>query len=158
MAGVTTLVSTTWFYGSIDQFIRDTRTDPGRRSRRGWTVFSVRYLVKDVEASIQFYSQALGFELAQQFGPAMAIVEKGDLTLWLAGPSSSAAQAMPNGTQPEPGGWNRFVLQVSDLDDLVTRLRSQDVRFRNEIVRGPGGSQVLCEDPSGNVIELFQPN
>lgn len=120
-------------------------------------MFSVRYLVDDVEASIQFYSKALGFELTQQFGPAMAIVEKGDLTLWLAGPSSSAARAMPDGAQPEPGGWNRFVLEVPDLDDLVTSLRSQNVHFRNEIVRGPGGSQILCEDPSGNVIELFQP-
>ncbi len=119
---------------------------------------SVRYLVKDVEASIRFYSDLLGFELKQQFGPAMAIVAKDNLTLWLAGPPSSAAQAMPDGSKPVPGGWNRFVLQVSDLSGLVEKLRSQDVSFRNEIVKGPGGSQILCEDPSGNVIELFQPN
>lgn len=118
---------------------------------------SIRYLVKDVDSSIQFYSQALGFDLEQQFGPAMAIVSKGDLTLWLAGPMSSAAKPMADGRKPEPGGWNRFVLQVEDIKGLVGRLQEQGVKFRNEIVQGPGGSQVLCEDPSGNVIELFQP-
>ncbi len=119
---------------------------------------SVRYLVKDVEAAICFYSESLGFEVKQQFGPAMAIVAKENLTLWLAGPVSSAAQAMPDGRIPEPGGWNRFVLQVDDLVGLVAKMRSQNVQFRNEIVKGPGGSQILCEDPSGNVIELFQAN
>lgn len=117
---------------------------------------SIRYLVNDVPKSIQFYSESLGFELKQQFGPAMAIVAKGDLTLWLAGPVSSAAQPMPDGRKPEPGGWNRFVLQVEDLPALVERLKNQGVKFRNEIIKGPGGSQILCEDPSGNVIELFQ--
>jgi glyoxylase I family protein len=120
-------------------------------------MITVRYLVKDVEASIQFYSDALGFDLKQQFGPAMAIVAKGELTLWLAGPPSSAAQPMPDGRKPEPGGWNRFVLQVENLSELVDRLKKQNVKFRNEILQGPGGSQILCEDPSGNVIELFQP-
>ncbi len=119
---------------------------------------SVRYLVKDVEASIKFYSESLGFELKQQFGPAMAIVAKDGLTLWLAGPPSSAAQAMPDGRKPEPGGWNRFVLQVDDLAGLVAKLQSEGVRFRNTTVKGPAGSQILCEDPSGNVIELFQAN
>jgi len=119
---------------------------------------SVRYLVKDVEASIKFYCEALGFELKQQFGPAMAIVAKDGLTLWLAGPQSSAAQAMPDGRKPGPGGWNRFVLHVDDLAGLVATLRSKGVRFRNETVKGSGGSQILCEDPSGNVIELFQAN
>ena len=117
---------------------------------------SVRYLVKDVEASIAFYTSALGFELVQQFGPAMAIVTKGDLTLWLAGPPSSAAQAMPDGSKPQPGGWNRFVFEVENLDHLVGELKSQGIHFRNEIVKGPGGSQILCEDPSGNPIEIFQ--
>lgn len=116
-----------------------------------------RYLVTDVDKSISFYTQALGFKLEQQFGPAMAIVSKGDFTLWLAGQMSSAAQPMPNGQKPVPGGWNRFVLQVDDLQALVTKLKSQEVRFRNEIVTGPGGQQILCEDPSGNAIELFQP-
>jgi catechol 2,3-dioxygenase-like lactoylglutathione lyase family enzyme len=119
---------------------------------------SVRYLVKDVESSVQFYSEQLGFELKQQFGPAMAILIKDGLSLWLAGPGSSAAQAMPDGSKPEPGGWNRCVLHVDNLEGLVDRLRAKGVRFRNETVKGPGGSQILCEDPSGNAIELFQPN
>ena len=119
---------------------------------------SVRYLVNDVEAAIRFYTESLGFELKQQYGPAMAIVEKDGLTLWLAGPVSSAAQPMPNGGKPEPGGWNRIVLQMDNLSGVVDKLRSESVQFRNEIIQGPGGSQILCEDPSGNVIELFQPN
>jgi catechol 2,3-dioxygenase-like lactoylglutathione lyase family enzyme len=118
---------------------------------------SVRYLVNDVEKSIAFYTSVLGFKLNQQFGPAMAIMTKDDLTLWLAGPPSSAARPMPDGQKPQPGGWNRFVLQVTDLQALVKKLKSQDVRFRNDITVGPGGQQILCEDPSGNVIELFQP-
>lgn len=117
-----------------------------------------RYLVNDVEKSILFYCESLGFKLEQQFGPAMAIVQKGPLTLWLAGPMSSAAKPMPDGRKPEPGGWNRIVLQVEDLFGLVAHLRERGTVFRNEIVQGPGGSQILCEDPSGNVIELFQPN
>jgi len=87
----------------------------------------------------------------------MAILSKDDFNLWLAGPVSSAAQAMPNGSKPEPGGWNRFVFQVHDLPQLVQHLKSKNVKFKNEMVTGPGGSQILCEDPSGNVIELFQP-
>lgn len=118
---------------------------------------SVRYLVNDVDSSVQFYTENLGFELKQQFGPAMAILSKGDLTLWLAGPMSSAAQPMPNGERPKPGGWNRFVFQVEDIKDLVSGMKSKGIKFRNEILKGPGGSQILCEDPSGNVIELFQP-
>lgn len=121
-------------------------------------MISVRYLVKDVDAAVQFYSESLGFKLKQQYGPAMAILEKDGLNLWLAGPPSSAAQAMPDGRLPEPGGWNRFVFQVEDLPALVNKLKQQNVKFRNQMIKGPGGSQILCEDPSGNVIELFQPN
>ena len=117
---------------------------------------SIRYLVRDVDQAIAFYA-GLGFTLRQQFGPAMAIVTRDDLTLWLAGPRASAAKPMPDGRTPEPGGWNRFVLQVSDLPALVLALRSQGVPFRNDIVEGPGGRQILCEDPSGNAIELFEP-
>ena len=120
-------------------------------------MIAFRYLVNDVDKSIAFYTELLGFQLEQQFGPAMAIVSKGGFKLWLAGPISSAAQPMPDGSQPEPGGWSRFVLQVSELSSLVEQLKAKDVRFRNKIVTGPGGSQVLCEDPSGNPIELFQP-
>jgi catechol 2,3-dioxygenase-like lactoylglutathione lyase family enzyme len=116
----------------------------------------MRYLVADVDASITFYDR-LGFTLVQQFGPAMAIVRRDDLDLWLAGPAASAARPMPNGRQPEPGGWNRVVVTLDDLRGRVEELRSDGVSFRNEIVTGPGGRQILCEDPSGNVVELFEP-
>lgn len=118
---------------------------------------SFRYLVSDVDAAVGFYTQRLGFTLEEQFGPAMAIVARGDLELWLAGPVSSAAKAMPDGRKPEPGGWNRIVLQMTGLPALVAELRAAGVRFRNEIVKGPGGTQILCEDPSGNAVELFEP-
>lgn len=117
----------------------------------------IRYIVDDVDQAVAFYTRHLDFVLKQQFGKAMAIVTRGDLTLWLAGPAASAQRPMPDGRRPEPGGWNRFVIKVADLAALVARLRSQGVAFRNEIVSGPGGQQILCEDPSGNVIELFQP-
>jgi catechol 2,3-dioxygenase-like lactoylglutathione lyase family enzyme len=117
----------------------------------------VRYIVRDVSESVQFYTTHLGFQLRNQFGPAMAILDREDLTLWLAGPAASASKAMPDGRVPEPGGWCRFVLTVDDLDSLYATLKDQGVPFRNDIVEGPGGRQVLCEDPSGNVIELFQP-
>lgn len=117
---------------------------------------SIRYLVSDVQTSIDFYTSRLGFTLEQQFGPAMAIVRRDDTTLWLAGPQSSAARPIPDGSRPTPGGWNRFVLRVDNLASLVAELKSADVKFRNDLVSGPGGTQILCEDPSGNVIELFQ--
>jgi catechol 2,3-dioxygenase-like lactoylglutathione lyase family enzyme len=120
-------------------------------------VATVRYLVHDVDAAIAFYVERLGFELAQQFGPAMAIVRRGDLSLWLAGPMASAARPMPDGRQPEPGGWNRVVVETPDLDALVAALKAAGASFRNEIISGPGGRQVLVEDPSGNVVELFEP-
>lgn len=116
---------------------------------------AVRYLVHDVDQAVAFYT-GLGFALRQQFGPAMAILARDDLTLWLAGPRASASKPMPDGRLPEPGGWNRFVLPVSDLTATVTALRATGVRFCNNIVDGPGGRQILCEDPSGNVVELFE--
>ena len=118
---------------------------------------SVRYLVNDVDESVQFYTEALGFQVKEQFGPAIAILTRGDLTLWVAGPTASAARPMPDGRRPEAGGWNRFVLEVDNLPGLVERLREQGVPFRNDIVVGPGGKQILVEDPSGNVVELFEP-
>ena len=118
---------------------------------------TVRYFVVDVEEAARFYIDRLGFSLKQQFGPAMAVIERDDLKLWLAGPGASAARAMPGGGKPIPGGWNRFVIEVEDLAELVEALRRKSVPFRNEIVTGPGGKQILCEDPSGNVIELFEP-
>jgi catechol 2,3-dioxygenase-like lactoylglutathione lyase family enzyme len=116
----------------------------------------VRYFAKNVDAAVVFYRDRLGFALHQQFGPNMAILSREDLVLWLAGPGASASRAMPDGARPEPGGWNRFVIEVPDLAKLVATLRGQGVGFRNDIVSGPGGRQILCEDPSGNVIELFQ--
>ncbi|MCX7384018.1 MAG: VOC family protein [Alphaproteobacteria bacterium] len=117
---------------------------------------SMRYIVRDVDAAIAFYTGPLGFALKQQYGPAMAILERGDLTLWLAGPPASASKPMPDGRTPAPGGWNRTVLEVTGLDDLVARLRAAGVAFRNEILAGPGGRQILCDDPSGNCVELFE--
>lgn len=119
---------------------------------------SFRYLVSDVDQAIQFYTELLGFNLVEQYGPAMAIVKKADLNLWLAGPISSAAKPMPDGRKPEPGGWSRLVLEVDDLNSVVQKLKSTGTKFRNEMIQGPGGSQILCEDPSGNAIELFQSN
>lgn len=117
----------------------------------------VRYLVRDVAEAVTFYTESLGFAIVRQHGTAMAVVEKGDLHLWLAGPTASAARPMPDGRQPEPGGWSRFVLSVDNLDGVLTGLRRRGVTFRNDIVVGPGGRQILCEDPSGNPIELFEP-
>lgn len=118
---------------------------------------TVRYIVRDVDQAVAFYRDSLGFRVQQQFGPNMAILERDGLTLWVAGPGASASRPMPDGSRPEPGGWNRFVLPVDDLPALVAELRQRGVRFRNDVVTGPGGQQILCEDPSGNVVELFQP-
>lgn len=116
-----------------------------------------RYIVSDVDAAVAFYVDLLGLKLVEQYGPAMAIVQQDDLQLWLAGPPASASQPMPDGAQPEPGGWNRCVLTVQDIAGTVDRLRGAGVGFRNEILSGPGGQQILCSDPSGNVVELFEP-
>ena len=116
----------------------------------------MRYIVADVDAAIGFYAN-LGFEVEKNFAPAMAIVRRDDLDLWLAGPTASASRPMPDGRQPEPGGWNRVALTVEDLSATVETLRAAGVPFRNDIVTGPGGQQILCEDPSGNVVELFEP-
>ena len=117
---------------------------------------TARYIVSSVEEAVRFYVDCLGFELREQYGAAMAIVTLADLSLWLAGPMASASRAMPDGRQPEAGGWNRIVLEVKGLDALVERLRKQGVHFRNDIVSGPGGRQILCEDPSKNAVELFE--
>jgi catechol 2,3-dioxygenase-like lactoylglutathione lyase family enzyme len=118
---------------------------------------TARYLVHDVAAAVAFYTEALGFEVRQRFGPAMAIVVRGDQDLWLAGPTSSAGKALESGARPAPGGWNRIVLVVDDLPGLVARMTQDGVVFRGPIVSGLGGSQALCEDPSGNAVELFEP-
>jgi catechol 2,3-dioxygenase-like lactoylglutathione lyase family enzyme len=118
---------------------------------------NVRYMVDDVEAAVAFYTTHLGFTLLTSAAPAFADVKRDDLRLLLSGATSSAGRAMPDGRQPKAGGWNRFQLVVSDLPAEVDRLRDAGLRFRNDIVRGPGGAQILLEDPSGNLIELFQP-
>jgi catechol 2,3-dioxygenase-like lactoylglutathione lyase family enzyme len=117
----------------------------------------MRYLVNDVDAASEFYTRQLGFVLKQRWGPAFAILARGDLELWLSGPESSAARAMPDGRRPEPGGWNRLVLQVADLAAESERLRAAGVRLRSELISGPGGKQLLLEDVSGNPVELFEP-
>ena len=117
---------------------------------------TVRYLVSDVERSKAFYRDIVGFEEGFDMLPAFAMVRRGDLALWLAGPASSAARPMPDGRAPGPGGWNRFVVEVDDLDAIVARLREAGAAFRNDIVKGPGGRQILVDDPDGNPIELFE--
>jgi catechol 2,3-dioxygenase-like lactoylglutathione lyase family enzyme len=118
---------------------------------------NVRYMVDDVDTAVDFYSKHLDFELRTSAAPAFADITRGNLRLLLSGPTSSAGRPMPDGTKPGPGGWNRIHLLVDDIDAEVARLRQAGLNFRNDIVTGPGGSQILLEDPSGNVVELFQP-
>jgi catechol 2,3-dioxygenase-like lactoylglutathione lyase family enzyme len=118
---------------------------------------NVRYMVSDVDAAVEWYTQHLGFTVLSTQAPAFADVSRGALRLLLSGPTSSAGRPMPDGERPGPGGWNRIHLIVDDLPAEVARLRAEGVRFRNEVVTGPGGSQILVVDPSGNVVELFQP-
>ena len=121
------------------------------------TTVNVRYMVNDVEAAVAFYTTRLGFTLISKTLPAFADVARGDLRLLLSGPASSAGRPMPDGRLPGPGGWNRIHLVVEDLSGEVDRLRAAGVQFRSDIVTGPGGSQIVLDDPSGNPIELFQP-
>ena len=118
---------------------------------------NVRYMVDDVEEAVGFYTKLLGFEVLNSFPPAFADVARGKLRLLISGPKSSAGRPMPDGAKPGPGGWNRIHLLVDDIEAEVARLRGLGADFRNEILEGPGGKQVLLQDPSGNVVELFQP-
>ncbi len=118
---------------------------------------SVRYMVDDVQAALDFYTAHLGFEPLTSAAPAFADVKRGNLRLLLSGPASSAGRPMPDGRQPAPGGWNRIHLIVDDIAAEVAQLRAAGLTFRNDIVTGPGGRQILFDDPSGNPIELFQP-
>ena len=120
-------------------------------------IVNVRYMVDDVQAAIDFYTSHLGFTLRSSAAPAFADVTRGNLRLLLAGPASSAGRPMPDGAKPGPGGWNRIHFIVSDIGSEVARLRAEGVSFRNEIVTGPGGKQILVADPAGNVVELFEP-
>jgi catechol 2,3-dioxygenase-like lactoylglutathione lyase family enzyme len=117
---------------------------------------NVRYMVDDVAAAVDFYTTHLGFTLNTQF-PVFADVLRGNLRVLLSGPGSSAGRPMPDGARPGPGGWNRIHLIVDDLDKEVARLKAEGVAFRNDTVIGPGGRQILLQDPAGNLIELFQP-
>jgi catechol 2,3-dioxygenase-like lactoylglutathione lyase family enzyme len=120
---------------------------------------SVRYIVDDIDEAIAFYVEQLGFALVMHPSPAFAMLSRGDLRLVLSAPSGSpgGGQAMPDGTLPSPGGWNRFAIEVDELDEIVARLRANGVRMRNDVVDGVGGRQILIEDPSGNPVELFEP-
>ncbi len=118
---------------------------------------AIRYFVNDVDRSIVFYTQHLGFKLERQIGQAIANVSRDDLTLWLSGPESSAARPMPDGRRPEPGGWNRLLLEVDDVASRVAELKQAGIHFLGEIVGGPGGKKILVEDPDGNPVELFEP-
>jgi catechol 2,3-dioxygenase-like lactoylglutathione lyase family enzyme len=118
---------------------------------------NVRYMVDDVEAAVAFYTAHLGFTVRSSAAPAFADVVRGRLRLLLSGPSSSAGRPMPDGRTPAPGGWNRIHLIVDDIAGEVERLRAAGLHFRNDVVTGPGGRQILLEDPSGNPVELFQP-
>lgn len=118
---------------------------------------NVRYMVNDVEAAIAWYTKHFGFSLLSNHAPAFADVRRGALRLLLSGPTSSAGRLMPDGSQPIPGGWNRIHLIVEDLNTEIARLRAADVQFRNDVVKGPGGLQILAIDPSGNLVELFEP-
>lgn len=121
------------------------------------SLVNVRYMVSDVPQSVDWYVGHLGFQPVGPHSPAFAAVERGPLRLLLSGAMSSAGRPMPDGRRPEPGGWNRLQLVFEDLAAEVERLRARGVAFRNDILTGPGGSQILAEDPSGNVVELFQP-
>ena len=118
---------------------------------------NVRYMVDDVEEAITFYTKVLDFKVLTSFPPAFADVARGNLRLLLSGPKSSAGRPMPDGARPGPGGWNRIHLIVDDIDAEVARLRKAGARFRNDVLEGPGGKQILLQDPAGNVVELFQP-
>ena len=117
----------------------------------------VRYMVNDADSAAAFYTEHLGFVLEKRWGPAFSIVSRGDLTLGLSGPRTSARRPMPDGREPEPGGWNRIVIEIDDLDRVVEIMTRAGVQFRNEIISGTGGKQVLAEDLDGNPIELFEP-
>jgi len=120
-------------------------------------MIKVRYFVNDVDKAVEFYTSNLDFRIEKQFGSKIALLEKEGLQLILSGPETSAARPMLDGTKPGPGGWNRFLFTVDDIESAVSKLKGNGVQFKNEILSGPGGKQILCVDPSGNVVEIFQP-
>lgn len=131
--------------------------DPDKEKAAVFRAAAIRYQVKDVDASVAFYTKNLGFKLEQKAGTAFARISNGDFILWLSGPTSSGSRPMPDGRKQEPGGWNRFVLEVDDLPTRVAAMKKAGLHFRNEIEVGPGGKQIQLEDPDGNPVELFEP-
>ena len=115
----------------------------------------IRYIVNEVDKAVEFYTSNLDFRLEQQFGPAVAILERDGVRLIVSGPKSSAGRPMPDGSKPSPGGWSRFQIVVDDIESEVSRLKQNGVEFKNDIIEGGGRKQILCLDPSGNLVELF---
>ncbi len=118
----------------------------------------IRYIVNNVDEAVEFYTSNFYFRLEQQFGPAIAILERDGLFLLVSGPKASASQPMPDGSKPSPGGWARFQIVVDDIESEVSRLKQNGVHFKNDLIENQGRKQILCLDPSGNIVELFQPN
>jgi predicted enzyme related to lactoylglutathione lyase len=137
----------------------DTSASKGTKQKEGkpMSTVSIRYMIDDVPVAVKFYTTHLGFALDLDASPAFASVIRDGVRLLLSGKTSSGRRAMPDGREPVSGGWNRIQIQVDDLESEVERLRQAGLKFRNEIVKGPGGSQILLDDPSGNPVELFQP-
>jgi predicted enzyme related to lactoylglutathione lyase len=137
----------------------DTKAPKDTKQKEGkpMSIVGIRYMIDDVPTAINFYTTHLGFALEHDASPAFASVTRDGVRLLLSGKTSSGRRAMPDGREPVPGGWNRIHIQVEDLEAEVKRLREASLKFRNEIVKGPGGSQILLDDPSGNPVELFQP-
>lgn len=135
----------------------DQRNDKAKLFKGDATTAVVRYQTRDVDRALAFYTERLGFRLVQRPAPILAIVARGDLHLILSGQKASGSRPASDGREQEPGGWNRIVLYVSDLDATIAALRTADARFRNEVEEGPGGKQILLDDPDGNPIELHQP-
>ena len=134
-----------------------TSKETKQKGKKVMSSVSIRYMIDDVPAAVKFYTTHLGFALEHDASPAFASVSRDGVRLLLSGKESSGRRAMPDGRQPVPGGWNRIHIQVDDLQSEVNRLREAGLKFRNDIITGPGGSQILLDDPSGNPIELFQP-
>jgi glyoxylase I family protein len=144
----------------VGQAVEEPTDDTGSKNKRlKFRAGAIRYQVKDVDRSVEFYTQHLGFKVERHFGAGapFASVSNEGLTIWLSGPDSSGSRPLPDGRKQEPGGWNRIALEVDDLPSSIEALKSAGVRFRNEIVEGPGGKQIQLEDPDGNPVELFQP-
>ncbi len=121
-------------------------------------MIQIRYIVNDVDKAVEFYTSNLDFRLEQQFGPAVAILERDGVKLVVTGPNASASLPLPDGSKPSPGGWNRFIIYVDDIESVVSKLKQNGVQFKNEIIEGRGGKQVLCLDPSETIVEIFETN